>query len=103
MFLNFSNLFLLSISLGWFLSFLYVISGFILFYFAIKFSLKSFGKFMALSIFGRLGLISAAIVLIIKFIEIDHSAFLIALFGFYLVFQILEVFELNKYTSLKGA
>ncbi len=84
------------------MSFVYVISGFVLFYFAIKSSQKSFGKFMALSIFGRLGLICIAIVLIIKFVEIDYTPFLIALFGFYLIFQILEVFELNKYT-LKGA
>lgn len=97
-----SNLFLLSICLGLGLSLLYVISGFILSYFAINFTQQSFGRIMVISIFGRLALITIAIVTLIKFVTIDKTIFLIALFGFYLIFQIIEVVNLNK-ISLKGA
>ena len=100
--LDISDSYLLSFSLGWFISFFYIITGFILFLKALKFKNKSFGKMVTLSVFGRLIFTVAGISLSVKFFDINSTVFIVTLFSFYFVFQIMEVVGLNK-ISIKGA
>ena len=100
--LGVSDSYLLSFGLGWFISFCYIVTGYILFLKALKIKNKSFGKMVTLSIFGRLLFAVAGIALSIKFFDINSTVFIVTLFTFYFVFQILEVVGLNKF-SIKGA
>jgi len=92
---------LFSIGLGWILALLYIITGFMLFNKAIKFKNKTFGKMITISVFGRLILMVIGITFCVKFLDINTTAFIITLFSFYFVFQIMEVVGLNK-ISIKG-
>ncbi len=100
--LNISENYLLSIGLGWLIAFLYIVTGFILFIIALKFKNKSFGKMITISVFGRLIITVGGIALAIKSLDIHNTIFIIALFSFYFIFQIMEVVGLNK-ISIKGA
>ena len=100
--MDISDSYLLSIGLGWFIAFSYIITGFILFLKALKIKNKSFGKMVTLSVFGRLIFAVAGIALSVKFFDINSTAFIVTLFLFYFVFQIMEVVGLNK-ISIKGA
>ena len=93
---------LLSIVLGWLIAFLYIVTGFVLFKKALKFKNNSFGKMVILSVFGRLIVAVTAIILSVKLLNLDSTTFIVTLFSFYLVFQIMEVIGLKK-ISIKGA
>jgi hypothetical protein len=93
---------LLSAILGWSISFLYILTGFILFKKALKFKNKSFGKMVTLSVFGRLIFALIAVYLSVRFFELNSMAFIVTLISFYFVFQIIEIVGLNK-ISLQGA
>ena len=100
--LNISDSYLLSLCLGWFIAFFYIVTGFILFLKALKIKNKTFGKMVTLSVFGRIVFVLAGIALSIKFLDVHNTAFVATLFTFYFIFQIMEVVGLNK-ISLKGA
>lgn len=100
--LDISASYLLSFGLGWFIAFTYIVTGFILFLKALKIKNNSFGKMVTLSVFGRLIFAVAGIALSVKYIDINSTAFIVTLFSFYFVFQIMEVVGLNK-ISVKGA
>jgi hypothetical protein len=93
--------YMLSIGLGWFIAFLYIITGFVLFFIALKFKNKSFGKMVTFAVFGRLIFAIVGITLVVKFLDIHNAIFIITLFSFYFIFQIVEVVGLNK-ISIKG-
>lgn len=99
--LDLSNVYFISIGLGWLIAFIYIFTGFILFLLALKLKNKSFGKMITLSIFGRLIFAIVGITLVVKFLDIHNTIFIITLFSFYFIFQIIEVIGLNKF-SIKG-
>lgn len=88
--------------MGWCISFIYIVSGFILFKKAVKLKNRSFGKMVTFSVFGRLVFAVAAIVFSVKYFELNSTVFLMALIINYFIFQIIEVVGLNK-ISIKGA
>ena len=100
--LDLSGSYTLSIGLGWLIAFLYIVTGFILFFIALKVKNKSFGKMVTLSVFGRLIFALSGIALVVKSLDIHNTVFIITLFSFYFIFQIMEVVGLNK-ISIKGA
>ena len=101
-YLNLTEHILFSIGLGWFLALFYIITGFMLFNKALKIKNKAFGKMITISVFGRLIIMVLGIALSVKFLDINITAFIITLFSFYFIFQIVEVVGLNK-ISIKGA
>ena len=101
-FLDLSNIYFISIGLGWFFALIYIFSGFILFLLALKYKNNSFGKMITFSIFGRLIFVTVGIILVMKFLDVHNMIFIITLFSFYFIFQIVEVIGLNKF-SIKGA
>jgi len=101
-YLDLSDHYLISIVLGWGLAILYIITGYVLFYKAITLKKKSFGKFITVSVFGRLILMVLGITICVKFLDINNTVFIITLFSFYFIFQIIEVIGLNR-ISIKGA
>lgn len=100
--IDISDSYLLSFGLGWFISFCYISTGFILFLKAIKIKSKSFGKMVTISVFSRLLFAIAGITLSVKIFDINSTIFIVTLFSFYFVFQIIEVVGL-KNISIKGA
>ena len=96
------DFYFLSIILGWLIAFLYIVTGFILFKKALKFKNNSFGKMVILSVFGRLIVAVTAIILSVKLFSLNSTIFMVTLFSFYLIFQIMEVVGLKK-ISIKGA
>ena len=100
--MDISDSYLLSIGLGWLIAFFYIVTGFILFLKALKIKNNSFGKMVTFSVFGRLIFAITAIALSVKFLDIHTMAFIVALFLFYFIFQIMEVIGLKK-ISIKGA
>jgi hypothetical protein len=90
------------IILGFLLAFSFVFSGFLLFYFALKKEHKIFIRTIILSIFCRLVFILILLWLIIKFINIDLTIFLLSLFIWYFIFQILEIISFNRLV-IKGS
>jgi hypothetical protein len=101
LFMDLTNSYMLSIGLGWFIAFLYIVTGFILFFIALKFKNKSFAKMVTFAVFGRLIFAVVGITFVIKFLNIHNTIFIITLFSFYFIFQIMEVVGLNK-ISIKG-
>ena len=93
---------LFSIGLGWVLALFYILTGFMLFNKALEFKNKTFGKMITISVFGRLVFMVIGITATVKFLEVNITAFIITLFSFYFIFQIMEVVGLNK-ISIKGA
>lgn len=100
--LNLDYSYLRSITLGWSISFVYIITGFLLFSIAIKQKNKTFGKMVTISVFGRLFFAVVGIILVVKLFEIHNTVFVIALISFYFIFQIMELVGLNK-IYIKGA
>ena len=99
-FTDLSNDVLSGIAVGTACALIYVISGFISFYYALTLSQESFTKVFVLSIGGRFLLIIGVIALILKFTEVNTEIFLISFFIWYFIFQIWEVLSLNQ-TSIK--
>ena len=101
-YLNLTEHILFSGKYRWVLALFYILTGFMLFNKALEFKNKTFGKMITISVFGRLVFMVIGITATVKFLEVNITAFIITLFSFYFIFQIVEVVGLNK-ISIKGA
>jgi hypothetical protein len=82
--------------LGILTALLFVSSGFLSFTAALKQRQKVFNKVVAISIFMRLILMSAGLVSIFKFSDINRLPFLIGMFVGFFLFQMWELISFNK-------
>ncbi len=73
-----------AIGIGGVLALIYVLAGFVSFFYALRKNPKSFSRLVIISIFGRLLAITLAIILILKFAAIDQAFFLVTLSSFIL-------------------
>jgi len=87
---------LFSIGLGWGLAFFYIVTGFMLFNKALLNKNKSFEKMIVFAVFGRLIFMALGIWIMVKYLDINITFFIITLFSLYFIFQIFEVISLNK-------
>lgn len=94
--ITFPDYFWGSVGAGWGMAFAYVVSGFLIFYYAWNYTPKSFNKIFIISIAGRLVLVSIAVILVLKYASVSMLHFLISMFVFYFIFQIIEVVGFNK-------
>ena len=90
------------IALGFVCSFVFVSSGFMLFYYALKKRGKIFMRTIIASILGRLLFLVLTLILILRSINLDVKMFFLSLFGWYFIFQILEIISFNK-LAVKGS
>ena len=91
----------LSISIGSVFALVFVIAGYLSYYYAISLKQKSFNIIFVISILGRISLLLIAIVLVIKFGNMNNVLFIISLFCWYFIFQICEVISFKKYSLKK--
>ncbi len=84
------------ISIGFALAAIFVSAGFFSFYRGIKSGQKTFNLILFGSIFIRLMLAAIALVVLIKFTEVDQRALLISMFTWYVVLQIGEIVGFHK-------
>jgi membrane protease YdiL (CAAX protease family) len=84
------------ISIGFALAAIFVSAGFLSFYKGIKSEEKTFNLILFGSIFARLMLAAVALVVLIKFTEVDQRALLISMFTWYLILQIGEIIGFHK-------
>jgi len=87
---------------GLILALFYVFTGFITFFRAMRLNQKVFNIVFISSIFVRLFLMAASLILVLKFCDINKALLLIALFSWYFIFQIWEVVSLNRMTAKKA-
>ena len=92
----------IGISLGFLFALFFVLSGFLLYNFALKRANKIFLRTIVSSIFCRLLCISGLLFLVIKYMNIDLRLFFLSLFIWYFIFQILEIVSFNK-LKVKGS
>jgi len=75
---------------------IYVVSGFLSYYYGFKLKQRSFTRIFLFSITGRFLLVISIIVLIIKYSNINNEVFIVSFLIGYFVFQILEIICLNR-------
>ena len=91
----------LSISVGSVFALVFVSAGYLSYYYATSLKQKSFNIIFVISILGRISLLLIAIVLVIKFGNMNNVLFIISLFCWYFIFQICEVISFKKYSLKK--
>ena len=84
------------ITLGFVSSFIFVFSGFMLFYYALKKRGKIFIRTIIASIMGRLLFLILILFFIIQSMHVNTKIFFLSLFGWYFIFQILEIISFNR-------
>ena len=86
----------IGITSGFIAAFLFVSSGFLSFYIALRKKNKIFLRTVIVSILSRLLFIIIVILFIIQYLNLDLKMFFVSLFIWYFIFQILEITSFNR-------
>ena len=87
--------------IGFTVAAVFVIAGFLSFYYGIKKGARALNWILFVSMFVRLMLATVILIVLFRFTDLDKQALLISLFAWYLIFQIGEVISFHRLSERK--